>query len=89
MGRWPFGYRDGGWSRSTTAHQRKAFSVKPLVGASSVVSPCIAVMALLIEGPPLRIHAEGSPTQEEEKTQMIVLGVVLLVVGFVTESPCW
>jgi primosomal replication protein N len=60
-----------------------------MVGASSVVSACIAAMALLIERPALRIHAEGSPTQEEKKTQMIVLGVVLLVVGFVTESPCW
>jgi hypothetical protein len=28
-------------------HQRKAFSVKPLAGASSVVSPCIAVMGLV------------------------------------------
>jgi hypothetical protein len=44
-------------------------------------------MALLIERPPLRIHAEGSPAQEEKKTQMIVLGVVLLVVGFVTGIP--
>jgi len=44
-------------------------------------------MALLIERPPLRIHAEGPPTQEEKKTQMIVLGVVLLVVGFVTGIP--
>ena len=29
------------------AHQRKAFCVKRLVGASSVVSPCIAVMGLV------------------------------------------
>ena len=58
-----------------------------MVGASPVVSACIAVMALLIEGPALRIHAEGSPTQEEEKTQVIVLGVALLVVGFVTGIP--
>src|ERR1035437_4716989 len=34
----------GGRLRRTSAHQRKAFSVKPLVGASAVVSPCIAVM---------------------------------------------
>jgi primosomal replication protein N len=46
-------------------------------------------MALLIERHPLLIHAEASPTQEDKKTQMIVLGVALLVVGFVTESPCW
>jgi Family of unknown function (DUF6131) len=36
---------------------------------------------------PMFAHAEGSPTQEEKKTQMIVLGVVLLVVGFVTGIP--
>jgi hypothetical protein len=70
-------------------YQRKAFSVKPLVGASSVVSPCIAVMAFLIERPPLRIHAEGSPTQEEKKTQVIALGVVLLLWDSSWESPCW
>src|ERR1039458_1533467 len=32
-------------------------------------------------------HADGPPTQEEKEPQMIVLGVVLLVVGFVTGIP--
>ena len=31
----------------TSAHQRKAFWVKPSVGASSVVCPCIAVMGVV------------------------------------------
>ncbi len=30
----------------TSGHQRKSFWVKPLVGASSVVWPCIAVMGM-------------------------------------------
>jgi hypothetical protein len=30
-----------------TGHQRKSFCVKGLVGASSVVCPCIAVMGLV------------------------------------------
>jgi hypothetical protein len=32
--------------RASPAHQRESFWVKPLVGASSVVCPCIAVMGL-------------------------------------------